>query len=96
MLTLVYISYFLLFFIMLLLVAFLKDVVLSDGIESNQNDFDWCNELLIELQDSIITKIKKIKKEYKIFKNILYNKKIQYIAKVKKYSGYYLLLSLFV
>lgn len=94
MLTLVYISYFALFLIMSSLLVYVKDVVFCDDIETSQDiNLDWINDLLLELQDSIKTKISKIKREYRLLKNILFNKKVLFIAKVKKYSGYYWLLT---
>lgn len=96
MLTLVYISYFALFLIMSSLIVYVKDVCFSDDIETSQEldlNLDWINELLLELQDSIKTNITKIKREFKLLKNILFNKKVVFIAKLKKYSGYFYLLS---
>lgn len=97
MLTLIYLSYILLFFIMSSLYFYIKNCVYSDGFDDNDSfDFDWCNELLLELQNSIKSKIKKNKKQYRILKNILFNKRVYFVAKLKKYSGYYFINSFFM
>lgn len=91
MLTLVYLSYFLLFIVMSSLTLFVKDCLFSDNeIETIANDCDnWISELLQELENSFTVAIKKISKKYSYYKNIANNKKIQYVARLKKYVGWY-------
>ena len=91
MLTLVYLSYFLLFVLMSSLTIYVKDCLFSDSeIKTISNDgSDWISELLQELENSLSVAIKKISKKYSYYKNIAKNKKIQYLAKIKKYVGWY-------